>query len=89
MFSGKSLKKKEEKVIEEILSSISLPLLCDEVNCDWMQLEKVVPINHAAAPKSQGTEEVGVQYSLFLTISDQMWYFILKMKLIPPRPLKL
>lgn len=54
-----------------------------------MQLEKVVPINHAAAPKSQGTEEVGGQYSLFLTISDQMWYFILKMKLIPPRPLKL
>lgn len=90
MLSGKSLgKKKTEEVIEEILSSISLPLLCDDVNSDWVNLEKVIPISHSAASKFQGPEKSGGQYSLFLTLSDQTWYFILKMKLIPMGLLKL
>lgn len=51
MFSGKSLKKKktEEKVIEEILSLISLPPLCNEVNSDWMISQKVIPVSHSEA----------------------------------------
>lgn len=91
MFSGKSLKrkKKTEKVIEEILSSISFPLLCGGVNSDRINLEKVIPINHSAVAEFQGTGSIGGQYSAFLTLSDQMRYFILKMKFIPLRPSKL
>lgn len=53
MFSGKSLEKKNtgEKVIEEILSLISWPLLCNEVNSDWMNPQKAIPVSLSEASK--------------------------------------
>lgn len=68
MFSDKSLKgrkkKHRKKVIEEILSSISLPLLCSRVDSDGVTPEKLVPLNHSAASKFQSPEKIGGQYFL-------------------------
>lgn len=72
-----------EKVLEEILSSIALPLLCSKAHADWLTLGRILPSSHS------GHGKIGGQYSLSLTLSDQTGSFILKMKLIPLRPLRL
>lgn len=54
MFSDKSLGEKKrtgKNVLEEILSSAALPLLCCEVSSDWLNLGKVIPTGHSAASK--------------------------------------